>query len=105
MDRNQMILKLIGIYEEVISSKDANYYLNREAEIEQLFLVLQSQSDPYSESEKGLLMDLVKLNQAVQTLLLTSMSELQHARLITPKASKQYENPGIVDSYFYDRKY
>lgn len=105
MDRTQMILKLIGIYEEILSSEDANYYLNREAEAEQLYLVLQSLSDPYSESEKRLLMNLIELNQAIQKLLTTSMLELQHVRLITPKASKQYENPGIVDSYFYDKKY
>ncbi|GAB6927542.1 hypothetical protein JCM10914A_15250 [Paenibacillus sp. JCM 10914] len=105
MNRYQLMLKLKETYEGILQYRDANRFLQRESEIDEAFLELQALShDPYSDSERDLLKIISELNHAMEELLVDSMNQLQHTRMQTPRASKQYETPGIAESYFYDRK-
>lgn len=106
MERFQIMQQLKDIYEGILQGKDGRLYLQREAEVENLYLILQSSEDKkYSESEMDMLRVLSELNASMQSLLSTSMNRMQQAHEMSSKVSQQYEAPIFTDSYFYDRKY
>lgn len=106
MDRFQIMQQLKDIYEEILQGEDGRVFLQREADVENLYLILQSsENKKYSESEKDMLRILSELNESMQSLLITSMNRMQQAHVMSSKVSQQYEAPIFADSYFYDRKY
>lgn len=106
MDRYQSMLRLKAVYEEILHEGDGKLFLEREDEVDHLFLVMQSTDEgPYNKLESDMLKNLSELNHSIECLLIKSMNRMKQVHAMTPKVSKQYDNTGVIESYFYDRKY
>lgn len=105
MERYQAMLQLKEIYDDILSVGDGERYLQREAEVDNLFHMLElSEDEPYNSIEIELLQILSELNHSMESLLITSMNRMQQSRAMSTKLSKRYDAPLVTDSYFYDRK-
>ena len=105
MDRYQTLLQLKNIYEEILQGGDGRVFLQREEEVDNLFLILLSREDEeYSQLEMDMLKVLSELNHSMESLLNASMNQMKRNHVMSSKVSKQYDAPTLIDSYFYDRK-
>ena len=105
MERYQTMIQVKELYEEILATGDGEYYLQREEEIDNLFLILQSSDKKtYSPLEIEMLQTLSELNQSMELLLTNSMNRMRKTRAMSTKLVKKYDASINTDSYFYDRK-
>lgn len=106
MERYNVMQQLKWMYEKILESGDAKNFMKQEAEIDELFDILQLKATdgPYNQQELESLHDLVQLNDSMKSLLSSDMKQMEVKRNMSPKISQQYDTPAFTDSYFFDKK-
>ncbi|MGG3284362.1 hypothetical protein [Paenibacillus solani] len=97
----ELLLKIQGIYHEIIQAHNANYYFQKEEELDELFGRVSNGHFVVTDQLRELLEDIYSMNVEIVQLVQMEKGRMEQSEKVT---RKYYPSDPLIASAFFDKK-